>query len=32
MSVSTIAGNVGRGLAAGLVGTAAMTISSTLEA
>jgi hypothetical protein len=32
MSISTITANVGRGLAAGLVGTAAMTISSTLEA
>jgi hypothetical protein len=32
MSVSKIAANVGKGLAAGLVGTAAMTVSSTLEA
>jgi hypothetical protein len=32
MTVSTVASNVGKGLAAGLVGTAAMTISSTLEA
>lgn len=32
MSVATVAGNVGKGLAAGLAGTAAMTISSTLEA
>ena len=32
MRLSTIAGNVGRGLVAGLAGTAAMTVSSTLEA
>jgi hypothetical protein len=32
MRISTVASNVGKGLAAGLVGTAAMTISSTLEA
>lgn len=30
--IATVACNVGRGLAAGLVGTAAMTVSSTLEA
>lgn len=30
--MSTIAGNVGRGLAAGAIGTAAMTASSSLEA
>jgi hypothetical protein len=30
--ISTVACNIGRGLAAGLVGTAAMTVSSTLEA
>jgi hypothetical protein len=32
MSVSTLAQNVGKGLAAGLIGTAAMTVSSTVEA
>jgi hypothetical protein len=32
MSVSSVACKIGRGLAAGLVGTAAMTVSSTLEA
>jgi hypothetical protein len=32
MKISTLAANVGKGLAAGLVGTAAMTVSSTLEA
>jgi hypothetical protein len=32
MSMSKLACNIGRGLAAGLVGTAAMTVSSTLEA
>jgi hypothetical protein len=32
MRISTLTGNVGKGLAAGLVGTAAMTVSSTLEA
>lgn len=32
MNIGTIAGSVGRGLAAGVVGTAAMTVSSTLEA
>jgi hypothetical protein len=32
MSVSEVAANIGKGLAAGLVGTAAMTVSSTLEA
>ncbi len=30
--ISTVASNIGKGLAAGLVGTAAMTVSSTLEA
>ncbi|CAN5589376.1 hypothetical protein BH18ACT1_BH18ACT1_11620 [soil metagenome] len=30
--IGRVAGNVGKGLAAGLVGTAAMTISSTIEA
>ena len=30
--IATVACNIGRGLAAGLVGTAAMTVSSTLEA
>ena len=30
--IATVASNVGKGLAAGLVGTAAMTVSSTLEA
>jgi len=32
MKIGDLAGNVGKGLAAGMVGTAAMTISSTLEA
>jgi hypothetical protein len=32
VKISTVACNLGRGLAAGLVGTAAMTVSSTLEA
>jgi hypothetical protein len=31
MGIATVAGNVGRGLLAGLVGTAAMTVSSTVE-
>lgn len=32
MGISSIAGDIGRGLVAGLAGTAAMTVSSTLEA
>jgi hypothetical protein len=31
-SVSTVAGNIGKGIVAGFMGTAAMTISSTIEA
>ena len=32
MRISTVTGNIGRGLAAGVVGTAAMTASSSIEA